>query len=428
MNGDRWSVAICDRYQLQLSDELTDWFDGAHCRFQSQSEFSNYTSIPDLLDRNPRHLWPGFMQPDTLPVIGNRFGDWLCMRIDPQGQVSEIVHWYHGGGDFLPFGSTLAEALLYDQCQSVRFDYHSWGEVVPLVEGRPLILEWIAKWLTTTVVTLSGIVQDFSDGRMEEGLSKLSDHGWCQAAVARDRIDLALQTPLRVQADPKLALRLGVDWEKEMTRWLFDTNTIPSEYLAKLTEMLSQENPTWFQQSWSEAERTAQEVVAIRSDLAWAFDIAGWGAFRRGETNNAIDLWWNGLHASLFSDQSTRLRSHWFDQRFGKFAAAQLYRLREHLSENQRSDPYWKELVSETSEETHRRISRYWTERAKEPGLSAAEQYECWYRAGWDIGCQEVEVFDRVLAGLEEAARHADWGSRAELAATYRTRLHRRKS
>ena len=167
-------------------------------------------------------------------------------------------------------------------------------------------------------------------------------------------------------------------------------------------------------------------TIDQRSDLAWAFDIAGWGAYRRNETSTAIDRWWKGLSASLFSDQSTRLRSHWFDNRMGKFCAAQLATRSVELSNERQQDPYWQTLVSHDSGGIHSRVTCYWMKRASELSLDPKERYDMWYRAGWDVGCHDVPLFEKILVGLEESATEAGWESRASIAAAYRNRLRRR--
>ena len=57
--------------------------------------------------------------PDTLPIIGNDYGDWLCLRIARDGTLAELIHWSHCGGDWLPYGRNLAEGLLYDAAQRI---------------------------------------------------------------------------------------------------------------------------------------------------------------------------------------------------------------------------------------------------------------------------------------------------------------------
>ncbi len=57
----------------------------------------------------------GFMLPDTLPILGNGYGDWLCMRVNADNTAGEVVHWYHGGGDWMPWGRNPAEAIAFDR-------------------------------------------------------------------------------------------------------------------------------------------------------------------------------------------------------------------------------------------------------------------------------------------------------------------------
>ncbi len=422
----RLSEAISERYQLALSNELRDWMDGSWARFGSDSEFGSYNALPSLVDRAPDILWPGFMLPDTLPLIGNRFGDWLCLRIDASGQASELVHWYHGGGDFIPFGKTLSEALLYDRCQSVRSDHTIWGEPMEVSEPNRSICSWIAEQLGVAESLIHRIEQSFQEGRLEEGLDALDEHGWCEVAVARDRIDLCLTTPLRRKADPKLAIRLGVTWEPELTRWLFDTELIPAPFIPSLEEYLGTAAAVRDRQDWHKAESIAVQLMEDRTDLEWPFAIAGWSAYRRGDHQQAIDRLWRGLSASVFSDQSTRFRSHWFDRRYGKFTAAILVQLSESLSDSIVEDPYWKQLSSGEGESIHQRIAKYWADQAKEANLEAAEQYDRWYRSGWDIGCHDIPMFDSILSQLQESAEQAGWKSRALLAEAYRSKLRKK--
>ncbi len=60
------------------------------------------------------------MLPDTLPLIGNEYGDWLCVRVDEDNRFGELVHWYHGGGDWIPVGKSIAEAVLHDIVDQFR--------------------------------------------------------------------------------------------------------------------------------------------------------------------------------------------------------------------------------------------------------------------------------------------------------------------
>ena len=112
--GSRWSRAIAERYQLRLSAELDDWFDSGACEALGHGEFCEPATPDQLLGPAPECIWPGLMPPDVLPLVGNGLGDWLCGRVSAQGTIDEILYWYHGGGDYLPYGAGLAEALLFD--------------------------------------------------------------------------------------------------------------------------------------------------------------------------------------------------------------------------------------------------------------------------------------------------------------------------
>lgn len=423
--NDCWSEAIAERYSLALSDDLCDWFNGDWNRFDSSSEFCDFSVVPSLLNAAPSCFWPGFMLPDTIPIIGNRFGDWLCLKVGNDGKCCEIVHWYHGGGDYIPFGKTLAESLLYDACQSASPEHQTWGEVSEADPSKKNVLEWVAPRLDVSMSVLEEIISLYARGQVIEATDRMLEKGWCTTVAARDRIDAALSTPLRRKADPKLAMRLGVTWEKEMNRWLFDTDLIPAEQRERLHEILGASSDG-FNQDWEAAEREAHAVLAHRQDLGWAFDIAGWAALRKSQTATAIDWWWKGVQTSVFSDQSTRFRSHWFDRSFGKFAAQQLHELRELLPNEIAMDPYWSALIATDAGDASQRITAHWIGRASQVGLSAGDCYDDWYRAGWDVGCHQVDLFAMILEQLTQNGRQAGWEAKAKIAKTYQARLAQR--
>ena len=85
---------------MRLSAELARWFDDELWQHEGRSEYREPIPPSDLIETFPEAIWPGLMPPDFLPVLGNMAGDWLCMRIEPMGEVAEIVQWYHGGGDW----------------------------------------------------------------------------------------------------------------------------------------------------------------------------------------------------------------------------------------------------------------------------------------------------------------------------------------
>jgi hypothetical protein len=91
-----------------LSDDLIDWFDLEFWRLKTIGVFSQAATPGQLLESAPTVIWPGFMPANFLPLIGNTTGDWLCVKVDESGFASRIFHWYHGGGDWLPWGESLS--------------------------------------------------------------------------------------------------------------------------------------------------------------------------------------------------------------------------------------------------------------------------------------------------------------------------------
>ena len=124
MSG-RWSTEIENRYSLRLSDDVRAWLDEQVWHESGGAEFCRAQTPEQLLDPPPGTIWAGFMLPDTLPIIGNDYGDWLCLRIAADGTVSELVQWSHGGGDWIPYGNTLAEGLLYDAAVRVMYPHRA---------------------------------------------------------------------------------------------------------------------------------------------------------------------------------------------------------------------------------------------------------------------------------------------------------------
>lgn len=427
-----WSFRIEDRFELNLDPCTRSWFDGACSQFQWHGEFDQPLPPATVVESLEDVVWPGFMLPDTVPLVGNRYGDWLCLRVSSTNHITEVLHWYHGGGDYVPYGSNLAESLFYDLCQSENPGRAKWAEERPLDAEKLNGLSWIAEHLGVSNEVLQEILRLFSRRHIDAGLEAIAEQGWCQAVVTRDRMLRALQTPLWNIADPKLAKRWNVSWETEMLPWLFDTRTIPSEYRSRMDQLLSEVgtgSSDWSHQAWDRVEALALGLIQARGDLAWPFDLAGWSAFQRGDTRLAIERWWQGLACSLFSDQSTQFHSHWFDHRFGKFAAAQLWANRSQLTQSQQQDPYWK-MLSEGANEPqplplHRRVTEYWRQVANKPQATPQQVYRAWIAAGWDVGCQPLADFEPILEQLRVSAEQAGSKTQATLATIYASKLKR---
>lgn len=440
---DQPSQQIADRYHIQLDESWRLWFDRDAEQIPLAGEFRESTQFECLLDRAPTIVWPGLMLPDSLPIIGNEYGDWLCVRIENNNQFGELIHWYHGGGDWIPVGRSIAEAVLHDIVDQFRprigqvlrgaaesTSPEHLTDVMKRLDDERLQC-WLADALGSFTgnalevsLTLYDVLNALSANGYLSAVQHLERAGWSVEAALCDQIEYALQVPIRSLAADEIPKRLGLNYEPDYVRWLFDAQQIPNNVMHQIQEILhtlgmppAQPNS----QDWREAERLALRLLERRNDLAWAVDIAGWGAKRRGDNLSACNLYFNGRFASAFSNQSIRMRSHGFDSRFGKVALAEIWNLKDHLNEQQRNDPYLQKVWQTPTRALQREVQEFWMGSGKDAMNSGdfATAYECYYRAGWDIGAQRMTDYLDIFAGLIESAQAAGWKARATVAATH---------
>lgn len=439
-----WSDRISERYRLRLPADMVDWFDSERWRLEGGAEFSRPLAPARLLEPDAETLWAGFMLPDTLPLIGNAYGDWLCLRAGADDSVAEILYWSHAGGDWIPYGRTLAESLAYDwvRCQAnpahlpqvdpsesagPREAHTLWAREWLRRQGRTIAADWGERLRASdsakAAATNAGEATNASDAKIEA--EALRAAGVAEFAAARDAILAQLDTRLKHVADYRLAQRIGVSWEPEFVRWLFDTDFIPHDRRQQLAMAIGMDERE-LKQDWDAAGRLADAVAERRSDLGWAFDIAGWAAERRGDRRGAIERYCRGVTASLFADHTVPFRTHWIADGFGKFSASRLHELRAELSGAPLADPYVRlYLDGDSGDSLRRRVSRYWLERAdaaRAAGESSAE-YDACYSAGWDLGLDELADYAGLLSRMSEAARSVGHAARGAIAAVHAARL-----
>lgn len=423
-----WSEALESRYALRLPPDLRAWMDDELWRDAGGAEFCRPLSPEELLAPSDDWLWPGFLPPDLLPIIGNHYGDWLCLRIGPTGEVLETLYWCHGGGDWIPYGRTLAEALVYDAAFRVLYDrrpqfvepesspeqvFHAAEWALPHAIADPV--RRVRFWEAPAAASLS------SDALLQS----LLDAGVRSPALHRDRILQSLGSGLRDRGNPGLASELGTVWEPDFISWLFDTTLIPELTRSELERRFGTPIAELTTQDWEGAEREALAVVAERDDLAWAFDIAGWAAERRGDLLPAANLYRRGLRATVFGDESVRLRTHWFPEGRGKFSAFRLAELRDdiareapRLAQELAADRYFALFVVDDGESLRHRIRDHWLAEAQQFSMSGRfwDAYRAYCAAGWDLGLRELSSYDELLRGAAHAARAAGAEGLARLA------------
>src|SRR5262245_37578083 len=125
----RWSDSVAQRFDIQLPLDLRAWLDDGIWKQAGGAEFCRPRTPEQLVSPEPGSIWAGFMLPDTLPFIGNQYGDWLCLRIGFSNRVDEVLYWCHGGGDWIPYGRTLAESLIYDAAFHLNYDRRTVGDM-----------------------------------------------------------------------------------------------------------------------------------------------------------------------------------------------------------------------------------------------------------------------------------------------------------
>lgn len=402
--SNNWSEKIEQRFCTKLPDDVRAWVDQQPWRHGGGAEFCVALSPEQLLEPEPGTIWPGFMLPDTLPLVGNGYGDWLCLRFNSHGTVGEVIRWSHGGGDWIPYGGHLAEALIYDfaaHCAPFR----------PPVFERPVrspelssqLGHWADQWM---MLDLQDVLDASAAANGLAVLDLLLRNRVAEFAVRRDRTLKWLDSGLKSNSEPRLAAQLDIAWEPDFVRWLFDTDLIPSDRREQLARHFEQPPDDLFKQAWERAEREALAVIEKRCDLGWAFDIAGWAAERRGDLGRASRLYFAGLHSSLFSDETVAFRTHWIDERYGKFAAARLAELESHLSAQQACDPYLNLFWEIDAASTRTRVREHWLHKARDAKDPAAA-YDCYYRAGWDLGSSDHGAYAEILTGLVTSAAKA---------------------
>lgn len=419
---ERWSDRISERFRLKLDPDCTAWLDSGWWRNPCGGEFQHPLHPDELLNAAPDSIWAGFMLPDTLPVISNRYGDWLCWRVGADDTLQEVVHWYHGGGDWLPFGKNISEAILLD---CTRASTPSASYASGLVSNKSTadtqdanLWQWACERQQLHDLGTAPNIQLRDPTRVGGPHAELTRRLADNPAVLFDHILAAINWALKEKADPGLARKFQVAWEPDMIQWMFDSRLIPNERRTELLEALNVDSNAGEAQDWNRAAEVAKYLGACRNDLGWVFDLLGWSHERSGQIEQAIECYRQGILTSVFSDQSITVRTHWYDERFRKFSAARLFALKDHLPDAVRSDAYLNLLWKAPLKSGRVDIRKYWFEKAQQElaNQNPHAAYEAFYRAGWDVGSHELSSYVDILNGLIRASELAGWHARAAVA------------
>ncbi len=445
------SQHIAARFQLQLSQAWQRWFDD-HEQLVMPGDFDRPLAIPELTAAAPQAIWAGFMLPDTLPLVGNAYGDWICARVTGDGDLGELIHWYHGGGDWIPLGDDMAEVIVHDVVdyfrpigrQMLRGAPESaepkQQESVLADFGNSALRDWLVARLSglgdrqldsdksqldsasrATMGRLVVIEQLLAVGDYVAALRQLQACQWSPDAVACDLIQVSLQPAVAVLADPAIARAVGTAWSSNYKQWLFDGAQVPEGVRELIATVSGFAACLWDGQDWEEAAALSQAVLSRRYDLGWAVNVAAWSRQRIADEAGAAQIYFHGRQASAFSDQGVRMRTHWCDARHGKFTIAQLSHLHQHLRPEQQHDSYLQCFQQETEQRSVRQVQQFWFQAGQDclTRNEFAQAYDCFYRSGWDVGVRSLNDYRAILQALATSARQAGWPARAAVAETH---------
>lgn len=411
----KWSQELALQFDLRLPADVSAWFDAELWK----QEFSTHFGWPVEPKEIPTCLWGGQMLPDTLPVLGNMGGDYLCLRIGADGTVSEVIRWLHEGGFWTSYGNSFAEALLFEAALEQKSrSAEEEDETGPL----PFV-DWL----------LDGAGGAVQVGKFEEALGEsggpclegLLRAGVAEVAVRWQLCERSWMSGLQKYCRQKeggdaLAEKMGVKWS-EFSRWLFDTALFPEKLKPRLARATGESAEDLLCQDWVGANRHAERVIELRTDLSWPFAVGGWAAERQGNRALALERYRAGIRALGSAAEFTDDWGRPAGQGHTKFVIDRLCDLRDELPAGLREDSYLRAaLATDHGVKRFFAIRDYWIEKGQESERAGHPDraYWCYYRAGWDLYC--TDDMEKILDRLEGAAKAAGWQALARLAAQHR--------
>jgi hypothetical protein len=283
------------------------------------------------------------------------------------------------------------------------------------------LVEWALTQLSSEVANVMSI-----DAPPSLVASELSRHRIAMDAVRCDAVLAALDSALRARLTTADAKALGVSWDNVITKWMFDTSTIPAAHRSQLTARLinahastasgDAEHDGLFTQDWDMVEKICGEVAQERSDLGWVHDCLGWAAQRRGDISTAATHYERSAVTSVFTDQSIRFKTHFDGDRVAKFSVARLLE----LGQAHRLDAQYVNALTHADRPNWReQVVSYWLGQLSSTLPTADQRYQLIYRAGWDVGCESMARYHEILTMLADAATEANQPARAEVARTH---------
>ena len=338
------------------------WLDGGwRERRNANSSYNEPLDPEEMLSDATSNIWAGQMPPDTIPIATDGEGDHLCLRINSDGGLLEVIAWHHAGDGWDHYGYSLAEAIAFDEWEYGEFAGEATGLSTVVAERR----------------------------------------------ACRKALDNLLRQACRSRGGERLGMSVGVRWRQFCT-WLHDPTLVPADIRQKLSKALNIGAEDLIRQDWKSALEHANAVIRFRPDLAWPYAVAGWAQERKGEINRAVDTYSAGAMAlgSTASFTGPWVGNPAFAD--DKFTVQRLLELR---PGNLAPD-----LQAYLDSAAKRGLRDYWLDRAQEATQRGehAAAYRNLYSAGWDKYFSNR--IDEVLAQLAVAAESSGSSALAALA------------
>ncbi len=393
---------------------MADWFDSEIWKLAGHHEYHEPVEAEALLSPAPESIWPGLMNPNLIPIVSNGIGDWLCASVGADSQIVAIVQWYHGGGDWIIWGKDIAEAIVFDAVQSRlpgprrrHAEPAQGAPSSPVAPDNDPLLKWAVSHLHSSIG--EAIALQVDSHRIAEILLQT---GVAEVAVRCELVQDVLHLSAFSAIDSQALQSIGVDAD-EVSRWSLDHERIPPNLIERLPQPL----PT---QDWSEAENHAVAVSAIAPDTSWGWDIAGYAAGKRGDSDAARMRYTKGSQCPIFSDQSIRLQTHWAVAESGKFSVAMLV---SDFSDSVAESDYLRAITHPNPIRRSDNVSAYWLDRGEGAVADGrfADAYQYFVAAGWDIGMRPITAYGRLLEKIASAAEMSGQVGRGRIA-----RIHRK--
>lgn len=348
------------------------------------------------------------MTPDVLPILGNGAGDFLCIKFDHLNRSSQIVHWYHGGGDWIPWGRNLAEAIVFDSladCLPGPGSVHAIAAEDPRpTDDRSLsIRESNPKRDPLVAWALNHLPEEISDAY---------DVGVAPEELA----EILFKNDVAKTA-------VAFEWLQELLQPQTDHTAGDASHGEQADRVARNDVAT---KNLNHAEEILCELRESDQELAWVWILSAHAAEQHGSTDTAIKNYVRALACSSFSDQSIRLGLNWNGDLSPKYAAARLLSDLESLesckSDLSQSGHIDIALFIERAEQTGvQEVSDFWmqvTKRHADAGDFAAA-YGYLLRAGWDVGAAPMSVYQSLIESAIEYADKSGQRARAAVATAH---------